>query len=376
MKKKVYVPILLIGIVIACFSCLQDEIKNQSSDANEIENGLTIEEAKAFFESQMSVVSSRSIDDVNGGLLPGDFTPCWSNAIASNNEKISNIDVSILPQYRYKVMRCKVSNGAARAYSVSITQKMVITKDLKTNKLGLYYVTLIPDRAYYNKNRGDISSHFISRGSKKTFSGLVIYSLPQIQMPIKVEKYVSGERIFRMILPTFQGKTSDNLQIFKKIIGDMRFAVSQSVKTRFGEYDSFWDWFEEEVWPDAEDGDKYTMEHDDDGWYLDDGNGGRIDIPDDVTDDGDDLNNDWFQPGNWPPHDDDWGDTGDSDISDMPSPEAPDLPSPSGPILQVYHKACGNLLTVVDWNDWDGDELFCSRCGKVVSDFEYTYSMY
>lgn len=364
MKKKVYVPIFLIGIVIACFSCLQDEIKIQSSDANEIENGLTIEEAKAFFESQMSVVSSRSIDDVNGGLLPGDFTPCWSKAIASNNEKISNIDVSILPQYRYKVMRCKVSNGAARAYSVSITQKMVITKDLKTNKLGLYYVTLIPDRAYYNKNRGDISSHFISRGSKKTFSGLVIYSLPQIQMPIKVEKYVSGERIFRMILPPLKGKTSENLRIFKKIIGDMRFAVSQSVKTRFGEYDSFWDWFEEEVWPDAEDGDKYTMEHDDDGWYLDDGKGGRIDIPDDVTDDGDD-NDGWFEDGT---QNDDWGnweDTGDSDII------------PGEPMLKVYHRTCGNLLAFVEWQYWDGGELYCSYCRKSVTNFSFIlYSPY
>ncbi|WP_294616110.1 hypothetical protein [uncultured Bacteroides sp.] len=370
MKKTITILVLFIGVIVISYSC-QDTLNNLPTEKCIIENALTVEEAKAFFNShQLSALITRSIDDVKECLLPGDYSPNWEQAVPSSNKNISNIDIPILPQYKYRVVRCKMNNGVARAYTVNITQKIVVSKNLENNKLGLYHITLIPDNSYYKKNKGDISSHFISHGDKNNYSGLVIYSLPQIKKPVKLEKYVSGEKIFSMLIPaTTKERTYLKMSIFNRLMDNMKFAVSQSVaQTRFGEYDSFWEWFEEEVFPDAEDGDRYTMEQDGEGWYLDDGEGGRIDIPDDLVDD-EELDNDWFEPGNWSPHDD-------FDNSDDFNSGEADVNYEFGPWLQVYHKSCGQLLMVANWNDWDGGALYCSKCRKSVTDFVYTYSYY
>lgn len=365
MKRKNYILITFVGIVAIFYSC-QDTLNSSSPDICEIGSVLTVEEAKTFFETQVSASATRSVSNVKQRVLPGDFSPCWDQTVSSNSKNISNIDVPILPQYKYRVIRCKMTNSTARAYTVNVTQKLVISKKIETNKIGQYYMTLIPDHSYYKKNKGDISSRFISRGDKGNYSGLIIYSLPQTNIPIKIEKYVLGEKIFSMLIPaTTSEETHLRKCIFNRLVKNMKFAVSQSVQTRFGESGDFWDWFEEEVWPDAEDGDHYTIEREGDNWYLDDGEGGKIEIPDDLIEE--DLNNDWFEPGNWSPHD---------DFDDFDNSNFNDGNYDSGPWLQIYHRACGQLLTVVNWNDWDGGALYCSRCRKSVTDFKYTYSFY
>lgn len=370
MKKKLGVLIFFIGMVVVCYSCLQDDLKSLPTDVCEIENALTLEEAKAFFNTQMSVSTTKSSSNRTEVLSLGDFSPCWDQTVSSNGKNISNMDVPVWSQYKYKVIRCNMHNSVARAYTVNITQKMVVSKNVKTNKLGQYYMTLIPDQSYYRGNKGDFSSLFISHGDKNKYSGLVIYSIPQVKMPIKIEKYVLGEKIFGMLIPAATAEdTRLKKQVFSSLVRDMKFAVSQSVQTRFGEYEDYWDWFEEEVWPNAEDGDHYTMEHDNNGWYLDDGEGGRTDIPDDLVDE--EEKNDWFAPGNWSPHDD-FNDLDDSNFGEGDW----DVDYEFGPWIQIYHKACGQLLTVVNWNEWDGGALYCSRCRKSVTDFKYTYSYY
>lgn len=353
MKTIYYTSILLVTIIVLFFSCLRDNMENQLSNTDEIKNGLTIDEAKAFFESQMSI-TTRANNNLRRGLTPGDFTPCWDKVKTSHDEKVSNVDVPILPQYRYKAMRCDMTNGTARAYTVNITQKMVVSKNRSTNKLGQYLVTLIPDRTYYNKNRGDISAKFISCGNKDNFSGWVIYSLPQNRIPIKVEKYSDGKKCIGIVIPAAKGRSQITKQTLMKIMGDIVFAVSQSVQTRsFGEYDSFQDWFEEEVFPDAEDGDYYTMEHDDDGWYLEDQYGDRNDIPDDLMED-----------------DDIWMEDETTDDSEVGMPESGDsnFPEPEfNPAIRIYHKVCGTFLGTVQWDDWKGYAItYCPVCKMSV----------
>lgn len=187
--------------------------------------------------------------------LLADFSPCWNQSISSNCKDISSIDVPILPQYKYKVVRSIITNGMARAYAVNITQKLVISKNTKSDKILQYHMALIPDNSYYKKNKGDIGTHFISHGDKNEYSGLVIYSLPRIKMPVKIERYVSGEKIFSMLIPS---KTSEETRlkkrIFKNLVKDMKFAVSRTTQTRFGEYDDG-DW----------------EEGDDDNWWEEEG---------------------------------------------------------------------------------------------------------
>lgn len=357
MKNKINTFILLFGVLGLFFSCSQEEFKEPSTDMSKIENELTVEEAKAFFELQITRSVTQSSNNEPENLSPGDFSPCWNQSISSNCKDISSIDVPILPQYKYKVVRSIITNGMAQAYAVNITQKLVISKNTKSDKILQYHMALIPDNSYYKKNKGDIGTHFISHGDKNEYSGLVIYSLPRIKMPVKIERYVSGEKIFSMLIPS---KTSEETRlkkrIFKNLVKDMKFAVSRTTQTRFGEYDDGdWEEGDDDNWWEEE-GDNWTEEEEDNWWEIFD----------------EEKNESWFDPHNWSPHKD-WEEQDDSDYWGDSSME-PDLEF--GPWLQVYHKACGQLLTVVNWNDWDGGALYCSKCRKSVTDFRCTYSFY
>ena len=334
MKTKL--SVLLLGALLVCFSCSEEKLRSLPSDANEADSALTIEEAKAIFGSQMSEISvSRSEE-----LTPGDFTPLWDKSVSSRDGNISGIDIPILPQYKYRVMRSSMSNGAVRAYTVDVTQKMTVLKNTETDKTGLFLMSLIPDKSYYERNRGNLSSHFVSRGEKNGYSGIVIYSLLRTNQPVRIERYVVGEKAFEMTIPAETvEETQINRKAFNGLMKGMKFAISQSVRSRFGESDDYWDW----------------------------------------TDDGYNNYNDWFGPSELPV-DEDFDDLWEKTLEEIDDPsygyEGGEPDFEFGPWIQIYHRTCGKLLGVEHWNDWDGGELYCSSCRKYVTDFKYTYSYY
>ena len=131
-------------------------------------------------------------------------------------------------------------------------------------------MTLIPE---YNKG-GNINEHFTSLGNKKDYSGWAIYFLSFMRSPFKIEKYQRGEKVLSIVLPKEKGKNPLSLSNLKMILGHMQISAYKTVTTRSSEdYDDFWDWFENEVWANGEDGDHLTMEHEDGDWWLEDQNG-------------------------------------------------------------------------------------------------------
>ncbi len=309
--KKLYLILNL--ILLSCFifvSCLDEN----SLHVNKVDNDcvLTVEDAKAFFENKkLDVCHTKSdCDPMPKYLMPGDFTPLWSNAQVSNDGKSSNVNVPIIGEYKYKAYRSYHLNNKIKAYSVDVAHKLVITKNVKTNRINSYLTTFIPDENCKGKK---YSENFIRKGSKNNFSGWVIYTLWEIQMPFLAEYYNDGVKTISVTIPKVNGKKSINSVAFGNLVSRMRFSVAQSsIKTRSGEddYDSFADWFMDEIWPDAEDGDHYEMKgNDDDGWYLEDQNGNKYDIPDGVGDDPFTDSDDDSDETNWSNGDDDpsWG---------------------------------------------------------------------
>lgn len=348
-----------IGLLCAiCFAvaCVNDaSIVERSTQDNE--TSLSIAEAQAFFEKQVgsSLTTRLQSDDKSQTLPPGDFSPQWQSARICQNKDIANVDVPILSQYRYMAFRSDVFNGTGKAYSVNITQKLVIAKNTKTNKLGYYIITLIPDKDYYASNKKGITDQFISCGTGGNYSGWVIYSIPEIKMPIAVKYYKDGKAEMNFVIPKLNGKSNAASKAFVRFINSIRFAKLQSIQTRsFGEddYDSFGDWFMNEIWPDTDDGDSYTMEHDESGCYLQDQDGNRYDVPPGVGED--ENENDWPDYPDYPDLDDSGQSGGDDDWS-------------LG--VAVHCPYCGTYLSSMLLEEWENGIYYCPRCKKYVSIF-------
>lgn len=162
----------------------------------------------------------------------------------------------------------------------------------------------------------------------------------------------------KFTIPKVKGRSNIGSEVFFNFINGIKFARASSMQTRsFGEddYSSFGDWFMKEIWPDAEDGDRYTMHEDENGWYLEDQDGNRYDIPDGVgSGSEDDQDEDMFP---------DWSEPDDSGFDDGYGDDDSSLG------IAVYCPHCGTYLGSMLLEGWENGLYYCPRCKKYVSIF-------
>lgn len=355
MKNKNYILVVLIGVIALIISCQQDNLEGNLLEKGDSDTYLTIEEAKSFFENQ-TFKTTRSNNNEHKWLTPGDFTPLWDEAMVTHNSTVANADVPILSQYRYKAIRSEITKGTAQAYTASITQKLVITKSIKNKRLGQYLITFIPDNDFKAKKR---NINYISTNNKRinNFSGWMLYSLPQIKCPIKIEKYESGKKVTGIIIPPMKGKSQLSMKTIQKIMGNMKFAVSRNVQTR--SYEDFWDWFENEIFPDAEHGDHFEMNNDGDNWWLEDENGDKIEIPDGLIDETDTGIEE--EPESEEDNDNIFGPSEDNSGTGT-------VEDSSGLAwLEIYHVKCNTYLGMIQLDDTEKKKFYCSKCKVYVT---------
>lgn len=367
MKHLLKYSIYLFATLI--ISCTTDPAAHRSSEMQESNTDrLIIEQAKYFFENDdvSNIISTRAESPYSNNVLtPGDFTPLWNHASVSQHKQSSNVEIPILPQYKYKIIRSHTVNGIAHAHDINIVQKLIISKSKRTGKMGSYIKTLIPDTHY---------DHCTNK-----FSGWSIISIPPIKKPIIAEYYKDGQLKMKFsLLASEISKSSTQISAFYKFIREQKIMVSQrSYQTRsFGEdddwgwddddyyddydyYDNFADWFLNEVWPELEDGDSFTMKEDENGnWFLEDNNDSdnKYYIPDYLVDDSslsDDWDNDW---------DNGWNDDNDDDfLFDYVNEDVEHTL-----YFGVYHKKCGTLLGVMAIDDFENRIFYCPTCKEYV----------
>lgn len=236
-----YRSILILTLSLLASSCAQEI--NESLSQTSSDGALTVDVAKAVFESQVST-STKALSDVSkkpGGLFTGDMTLSWDKAVTSQNEHRSSVDVPILcQQYRYQAIRSEFRGGCAKAYSVEVSQKIVVVKDSHTGAVTPYILSLIPDKDYYSHNKGNISEKFLNAGKKGKFSGIVMYHDITGTVPVSVARYSKGKRI--SVISVFENfKTREAyLDKVSQITGEIRFGRSNVVTRSFGE--DWWNW--------------------------------------------------------------------------------------------------------------------------------------
>ena len=182
--KRLYLPILYLLLLPSCLSSNFDKQDVVVGEGGEI----TITQAREFFEQEFL---TRNDDSTRYGvLLPGDFTPIWDEAIVSQNHRIASVDVPIIPQYTYKAICSDYRLGKATAYAVTVSQKLIVVKSITTGELSHYVMSLIPDKEFAVKHKGNISNIFLNANDRGSFSGIVLYT--HNGCPVTVNKYVDG----------------------------------------------------------------------------------------------------------------------------------------------------------------------------------------
>ena len=241
MKK--YLLYLCVAVLYMLLpSCLSSNFDKQDVVVGE-GGEITITQAREFFEQEFL---TRNDDNTRYGvLLPGDFTPIWDEAIVSQNHRIASVDVPIIPQYTYKAICSDYRLGKATAYAVTVSQKLIVVKSLTTGELSHYVMSLIPDKEFAVKHKGNISNIFLNANDRGSFSGIVLYT--HNGCPVTVNKYVDGVYTEGTTICGIEDdvKRVTNLKKIVKYISTIRFKRCIAIHSRTGEDNGIWD---EEDW--------------------------------------------------------------------------------------------------------------------------------
>ena len=253
MKKIAYIYTVLCAIVmvITVVNC-KDEVLLESRLQTDMKD-FSLEEAKNFFQTQArdNLMLSRSLDNKkNETVSPGDFVPNWDAAVGSVNNGLACYDIPITPTYHFKAIYVDERNGKPSAGKVNVYQKLVIVKDVKSNRMDQYILTLIPSQLYDSRNGSQTCNNFINCADKGGFTGVALYSCVYSQVTARISTYKNGVKTGGVFLLNASGKTnlSDKYEQARALASTVYIQKKKMVLTR-GEddYDYTYDggWFDD-----------------------------------------------------------------------------------------------------------------------------------
>ena len=253
MKKIAYIYTVLCAIVmvITVVNC-KDEVLLESRLQTDMKD-FSLEEAKNFFQTQArdNLMLSRSLDNKkNETVSPGDFVPNWDAAVGSVNNGLACYDIPITPTYHFKAIYVDERNGKPSAGKVNVYQKLVIVKDVKSNRMDQYILTLIPSQLYDSRNGVQTCNNFINCADKGGFTGVALYSCVYSQVTARISTYKNGVKTGGVFLLNASGKTnlSDKYEQARTLASTVYIQKKKMVLTR-GEddYDYTYDggWFDD-----------------------------------------------------------------------------------------------------------------------------------
>jgi hypothetical protein len=333
MKKITYFCIILCfsSIMIFLWNCTDPELVKYSSQV--LHENFSIEEAKEFFEKQtINYVSNTraKTEKKKKKLSTGDITPIWDDAVASSNKNIACYDIPIESEYKYKAVYSDYYNGKASAKKVDVYQKLIVVKDMQTQQLGQYILTLIPDKEYEDKYRKKVGERFINCKKKLDFTGVAIYTIPNMDLIIRVNHYTNGVKDQGVYLPGKPELLKKKLVVVRSMLKNILIKHKRTVSTRsWGEddWDDWDDWDDDDwLWDDNDDENDYDIEYE---WDKDiitewENSGGTVV----------EIGDSWLfidEDGNWFAMEDSDGNGNPDCVIITPDPDPEDDPEPQFP---------------------------------------------
>lgn len=237
--------------VFIAVNCTDEDLANNGQ--NNMEE-FSLQEAKDYFHAQIAenLKLSRSLNsEDNKTISPGDFIPNWDIAVGAAMNGVASYSIPIAPTYRFRAIYVDVENGMPSVGKVNVYQKLVIVKEIKSNKMSQYILTLIPSTAHDAKNGALTCDNFINCADKGRFTGVAIYSCVYSQITARVNIYKKGikERGVFLLDKLSNDKYSERYKLACGLASMVALQKRNIVSTR-GEY-AGWDidygWLDEVI---------------------------------------------------------------------------------------------------------------------------------
>lgn len=267
--------------LICVGSCSLDwgeEVLHENSE------GLSIEEAKSYFEDAVMDATTRTLKQSAHPMMwdLGEIVPDWSKGTSTISFSLLSADVPIESStYRYRVLQTDKETGKKR--NVKCYQKLVIAKNRKTGRMGNYIVYFIATNKYSKENRGIISDWFNNDGNMGDFSGVKIYTTLEGRM-VRVNKFENGRKMKGIYLGAAATKNeyAQGLLVIMKMMRNMHLqrGITTGIVTRSGEGGD-WDYGDGSGYVDLDNGFYYDDDYDVFLYdYDEDGNPDSVWVPD------------------------------------------------------------------------------------------------
>jgi len=232
--KKIYYLYIALSVVTAMvlYSCVKDYLDDHKGKASsEI---LSVDEAKAFFEKQMTEYATRAAGNAEHKptIVPDEFTPVWTRGVSVSQDGVGSVNVPIMSNCRYSAIRSYADKqGKPKAYSAPVWQKLVVVKNSADDRMGVYILNLLPDEGFYKSNKNYSTDNFVNGGSKGRFSGLAIYSNLGGKI-LRIDKYSDGKEVAGANILVDKDKLDWNQEQIDSVLSNIYFSRKTVESTR------------------------------------------------------------------------------------------------------------------------------------------------
>lgn len=247
MDKKIISLFCTLSALLALSSCKYGDLL--PFEPRDISDIFSLDEAREYFREQ-----ARSHFPAGGGvtrpepLSPGDIVPSWSAAEPSLKGDLACYDVPFSGFYVYQAIFPEDCHGAMVARKVRVYQKLVVVKDIGSNKLSQYILSLIPSGSYDARYKGSMPGCFVTCGDKSGFTGLAVYSCLYTPQIARVDRYEDGERARGVFLldAANSDEYRERVEEIRRLLSSLTLVRRHAIATR-GEYDIDGGWIDEVV---------------------------------------------------------------------------------------------------------------------------------
>ena len=165
---------LVCVIAAGLFACVREPHEASSGSSPQRSSRLSVDEARAFFEKNLSSDVTRASDAVpTGPFVVENVLPDWEGAEQSSNKRIACVDVPAQTGSEFVIKRRRTDGTF---YGVRAYGKLLVVKSMQTDSLSTYMRYLVPDEIYATFYDGDLSNLFANCEDRGDYCGLELYT--------------------------------------------------------------------------------------------------------------------------------------------------------------------------------------------------------
>ncbi|MCD8102226.1 MAG: hypothetical protein LUE26_06620 [Alistipes sp.] len=202
--------------------------------------GFSVADARAFYETASAENAFTRSGEENPyrifGFHTGDYEPVWQYAEHSMNQWIESVDVPVFGEFYYTgwfASDWTTATDTTGCYFAPVLQKLVVVRHRDEEEAtGYYIMSIIPSEDYIHQYGDPDHDSFRNGAVPDTFSGLVIYTIPETAFIVRADRYHDGIKLVWASIFDDSQELAENMRDIRYLIGYMKMVRYHTVTTR------------------------------------------------------------------------------------------------------------------------------------------------